>query len=64
MIPRLGQFAENYGDPCRRPKCNKVLNVITFCPNCNKLLRPVPTNGKYFFPDNDDVRQVDHISGY
>ena len=46
------------------PKCNKVLNVITFCPKCNKLLRTVPTNGKYFFPDNDDVRQVDHISGY
>ena len=20
------------------PKCNKVLNVITFCPKCNKLL--------------------------
>ena len=20
------------------PKCNKVLNVITFCPECNKLL--------------------------
>ena len=20
------------------PKCNKVLNVMTFCPNCNKLL--------------------------
>ena len=20
------------------PKCNKVLNVITFCPNCDKLL--------------------------
>ena len=27
-------------------------------------LRTVPTNGKYFFPDNDYVRQVDHISGY
>ena len=25
-------------------------------------LRTVPTNGKYFFPDN--VRQVDHIMGY
>jgi len=24
-------------------------------------LRTVPTNGKYFFPDNDYVRQVDHI---
>ena len=21
------------------PKCNKVQNVITFCPKCNKLLR-------------------------
>ena len=20
------------------PKCNKVLNVITFCPKCNKIL--------------------------
>ena len=28
------------------------------------ILRTVPTNGKYFFPDNDYVRQVDHISGY
>ena len=28
------------------------------------LLRTVPTNGKYFFPDNDYVRQVDHIRGY
>ena len=28
------------------------------------VLRMVPTNGKYFFPDNDYVRQVDHISGY
>ena len=28
------------------------------------FLRKVPTNGKYFFPDNDYVRQVDHISGY
>ena len=27
-------------------------------------LRTVPTNGKYFFPDNDYVRQVDHIRGY
>ena len=27
-------------------------------------LRTVPTNGEYFFPDNDYVRQVDHISGY
>ena len=27
-------------------------------------LRTVPTNGKYFFRDNDYVRQVDHISGY
>ena len=27
-------------------------------------LRTVPTNEKYFFPDNDYVRQVDHISGY
>ena len=24
----------------------------------------VPTNGKYFFPDNDYMRQVDHIGGY
>ena len=23
-----------------------------------------PTNGKYFFPDNDYMRQVDHIRGY
>ena len=28
------------------------------------ILRTVPTNGKYFFPDNDYVRQVDHIRGY
>ena len=28
------------------------------------LLRTVPTNGKYFFPDHDYVRQVDHIRGY
>ena len=27
-------------------------------------LRTVPTNGKYFFLDNDYVRQVDHIRGY
>ena len=27
-------------------------------------LRTVPTNGNYFFPDNDYVRQVDHIRGY
>ena len=27
-------------------------------------LRTVPTNEKYFFPDNDYVRQVDHIRGY
>ena len=27
-------------------------------------LRTVATNGKYFFPDNDYVRQVDHIRGY
>ena len=27
-------------------------------------LRTVPTNGKYFFPDNDYVRKVDHIRGY
>ena len=30
----------------------------------NGALRTVPTNGKYFFPDNDYVRQVDHIGGY
>ena len=24
------------------------------------VLRTVPNNGKYFFPDNDYVRQVDH----
>ena len=30
----------------------------------SKPLRTVPTNGKYFFPDNDYVRQVDHIRGY
>ena len=29
-----------------------------------EILRTVPTNGKYSFPDNDYVRQVDHISGY
>ena len=23
------------------PKCNKVLDVITFCPKCNKLLRVI-----------------------
>ena len=28
------------------------------------FLRTVPTNGKYFFPDNDYVRQVDHIRSY
>ena len=28
------------------------------------ILRTVPTNGKYFFPDNDCVRQIDHIRGY
>ena len=28
------------------------------------FLRTVPTNGKYFFPDNGYVRQVDHISSY
>ena len=22
---------------CTRPKCNKVLNLIRFCPKCNKL---------------------------
>ena len=27
----------------------------------SRILRTVPTNGKYFFPDNDYVRQVDHI---
>ena len=30
----------------------------------NTPLRTVPTNGKYFFPVNDYVRQVDHIRGY
>ena len=30
----------------------------------NEHIRTVPTNGKYFFPDNDYVRQVDHIRGY
>ena len=30
----------------------------------NACLRTVPTNGKYFFPDNDYVRQVDHVRGY
>ena len=34
----------------------KILGRVT--------LRTVPTNGKYFFPDNDYVRQVDHIRGY
>ena len=29
-----------------------------------RQLRTVPTNGKYFFPDNDYARQVDPISGY
>ena len=28
------------------------------------LLRTVPTNGKYVFPDNDYVREVDHIRDY
>ena len=23
------------------PKCNKVLNVITFCPKCNKVLNVI-----------------------
>ena len=26
---------------CRRPKCNKVLNVITFCHKCNKVLNVI-----------------------
>ena len=29
-----------------------------------KKLRTDTNNGKYFFPDNDYVRQVDHIRGY
>ena len=32
--------------------------------NMIAYLRTVPTNGKYFFPDNDFVRQVDYIRGY
>ena len=30
----------------------------------NGSLRTVPTNGKYFFLDNDYVRQIDRISGF
>ena len=32
---------DSEGTRCRRPKCNKVLNVITFCPKCNKLFRVI-----------------------
>ena len=38
--------------------CGHLSDTIT------SLLRTVPTNGKYFFPNNDYVRQVDHIRGY
>ena len=31
-------YLYNIHSMCRRPKCNKVLNVIIFCPKCNKLL--------------------------
>ena len=27
-------------------------------------LRTVPTDGKYFFPDNNYVRRVDYTKGY
>ena len=51
----------------------RYYNNKRFCENCFFpisaqlnffILRTVPTNGKYFFPDNDYVRQVDHIRGY
>ena len=29
------------------PKCNKVLNVITFCPKCNKVLGYSNTGKKF-----------------
>ena len=38
--------------------------VSQVCLGKSTSLRTVPTNGKYFFPDNDYVRQVDHIRGY
>ena len=60
-------YVEHHGKCCRRPglniindpKCNKVLNIITFCPKCNKLLRLitlglfVKTVEKYFKDIND-----------
>ena len=36
------------------PKCTKVLNVINFCPKCNKLLRLI-TLGLKCFNDINDV---------
>ena len=47
------------------PQISNFISVIIFCLySSSNTLRTVPTNGKYFFPDNDYVRQVDHISGY
>ena len=45
----------------------KPLNTKEYNRNINRNhleLRRVPATGKYFFPDNDYVRQVDHIRGY
>ena len=38
-------------------------STFLFLDLCSRS-RTVPTNGKYFFPDNGYVRQVDYIRGY
>ena len=39
------------------------IKIPDFTSLSHDTLRTVPTNGKYFFPDNYCVRQVDHIRG-
>ena len=48
----------------RRQKTVKVTVKVLLAIILTSALRTVPTNGKYFFPDNDNVRQVNHIGGY
>ena len=41
LVNILGALSEKVVeglDVINGPKCNKVLNVITFCPKCNKVL--------------------------
>ena len=45
-------------------KDTSLLQTVCFVPGERQSLRMVPTNGEYFFPDNDYVRRVDFIRGY